>query len=107
MTHHALESGPVRVDNTPPVFKTLAVNARRLRAEVVDGIGPIARVEVAIDGRLEWRPLLPVDGIFDTADETIDADITSLIPPGPGPHVVAVRAFDAAGNAVVREVETP
>jgi hypothetical protein len=106
-THHALESGPVRVDNTPPVFKSVAVNGRRLRAEVVDGIGPIARVEVAIDGRVEWRPLLAVDGIFDTADETVDADITSLIPAGPGPHVVAVRAFDAAGNAVVREVETP
>ena len=107
VTHHALESGPVRVDNTPPVFKTLGISARRLRAEVVDGIGPIARVEVAVDGRVEWRPVLPVDGIFDTADETVDADITSLIPTGPGPHVVAVRAFDAAGNAVVREVEAP
>ena len=107
VTHHALESGPVRVDNTPPVFKSLAVNGRRLRAEVVDGIGPIARVEVAVDGRVEWRPVLPVDGIFDTADETVDADITPLVPSGPGPHVVAVRAFDAAGNAVVREVETP
>ena len=107
VTHHALESGPVRVDNTPPVFKSVAVNVRRLHAEVVDGIGPIARVEVAVDGRLEWRPLLPVDGIFDTADETVDTDITSLVPTGPGPHVVAVRAFDAAGNAVVREVEAP
>jgi hypothetical protein len=107
VTHHALESGPVRVDNTPPVFKTLALSGRRLRAEVVDGIGPIARVEVAIDGRLEWRPVLPVDGIYDTADETVDADISPLIPAGPGPHVVAVRAFDAAGNAVVRDVEAP
>ncbi len=107
VTHHALESGPVRVDNTPPVFKSIGVTGHRLRAEVVDGIGPIARVEVAVDGRLEWRPVLPVDGIFDTADETIDADITALLPAGPGPHVVAVRAFDAAGNAAVREVETP
>jgi hypothetical protein len=107
VTHHALESGPVRVDNTPPVFKALAINGRRLRAEVVDGIGPIARVEVAVDGRVEWRPVLPVDGIFDTADETVDADITPLVPSGPGPHVVAVRAFDAAGNSVVREVEAP
>jgi hypothetical protein len=107
VTHHALESGPVRVDNTPPVFKTLALNGRRLRAEVVDGVGPIARVEVAFDGRIEWRPLLPVDGLFDTADETVDADISPLIPTGPGPHVVAVRAFDAAGNAVVRDLEAP
>jgi hypothetical protein len=107
VTHSALESAPVRVDNTPPVFKTLTMNGKRLRAEVVDGIGPIARVEVAVDGRNEWRPLSPADGLFDTADETIDADIASLLPLAPGPHLVAVRAFDAAGNAVVREVEAP
>lgn len=106
VTHHALESAPVLVDNTPPVFKTIAINGHRLRADVVDGVGPIARVEAAVDGRLEWRPLGAADGIFDTAEETVDADITSLLP-GPGPHVVAVRAFDAAGNSVVREIDLP
>jgi hypothetical protein len=105
-THFALETSPVLVDNTPPVIKTLTVQGRRLRAEVVDGLGPIDRVEVAVDGRTEWRPLAPVDGIFDTADETIDSDITPLLVPATGPHLVAVRAYDAAGNYVVREVET-
>ncbi|MGH7434221.1 MAG: hypothetical protein ACRENE_00935, partial [Polyangiaceae bacterium] len=57
VTEHALESAPVRVDNTPPVFKSLSTQGRRLRAEVVDGLGPITRVEVAIDGRAPWRPL--------------------------------------------------
>ena len=89
VTHHALESAPVRVDNTPPVFKTIAMNGRRLRAEVVDGIGPIARVEVAIDGRVEWRPLSPADGIFDTADETVDADLS---------HADSRRARSACGG---------
>jgi hypothetical protein len=107
VTRHALESAPVVVDNTPPFFKTLGVQGRRLRGEVVDGIGPIIRVEVAIDGKVQWRPIAPVDGIFDTADESFDTDITALLPPGDGPHVVAVRAFDAAGNAVVRDVEAP
>ena len=106
-THHALEAPPVLVDNTPPVFKAIAMQGRRLRAEVVDGLGPIARVEVAIDGRLEWRPVGAADGIFDTSDETVDADITPLLPQGPGPHIVAVRAYDAAGNFVVREIEAP
>lgn len=105
--HHALESPPVLVDNTPPVFKTLTVQGRRLHTEVVDGLGPIARVEVAIDGRLEWRPMTPIDGIFDTAAETVDADLTPLVGAERGPHIIAVRAFDAAGNSVVREVETP
>jgi hypothetical protein len=107
VTHHTLESAPVLVDNTPPVFRSIALTARRLKAEVVDGVGPIARVEVAVDGRLDWRPLAPVDGLYDTAAEAIDADITPLLPPTPGPHVVAVRAYDAAGNSVVRELESP
>jgi hypothetical protein len=102
---HALESGLVLVDNTPPTIPTFTVQARRLKVRVVDGLGPIARVEVAIDGRLEWRPLAPSDGLFDTADESFDADLSGMLTPGA--HIVAVRAFDAAGNPVVREVDAP
>lgn len=101
---HSLESGPVLVDNTPPVVNDLALDARRLRARVIDGLGPVARVEIAVDGRLEWRPLGPADGVFDTADERIDADVSGIVPSGA--HIVTVRAYDAAGNAVMREIET-
>ena len=107
VTRFALDSPPVLVDNTPPVIRTLAVRALRLKAEVVDGLGPIVRAEVAIDGRLDWRPLAPADGIFDTADETIDADVSTLLPTAPKGHVVALRAYDAAGNFVVRNIEVP
>jgi len=106
-THHALESAPILVDNTPPVFKSIAVTGRRLRCQVVDGVGPIARIEVAVDGRPEWRPVSSLDGLYDTADESVDTDISPLVPAGPGPHLVAVRAYDAAGNATIREVEAP
>jgi hypothetical protein len=101
---HALETSGVLVDNTPPVFQTLAIAGRRLRARVIDGVGPIVRVDVSFDGRGgkdEWRPLAPTDGVFDSADETFDADVASFVPPGA--HIVAVRAFDAAGNYVVQE----
>jgi hypothetical protein len=92
------------VDNTPPVIDKLTIAGRVLRAHVVDGMGPIARVEVAVDGRLEWRPLASAKGIFDSADESVDTDVSSLVPPGS--HIVTVRAFDAAGNSVTREVES-
>ncbi|MGA2447595.1 MAG: hypothetical protein ABTD50_02840 [Polyangiaceae bacterium] len=105
--HHTLDSAPVLIDNTPPVLKVLVLRGRRLVAQVVDGVGPIARVEFAVDGRLEWYPLAPIDGVFDSADESVEVDVTSLVGPALGPHVVAVRAYDAAGNSVVREIDIP
>jgi hypothetical protein len=100
---HSLESDAVLIDNTPPTIQNLQIAARRLRARVVDGVGPIARVEVAIDGKTDWRPLGAADGVFDSADEAVDADVSALVPPGS--HMVSVRAFDAAGNFVVREID--
>jgi hypothetical protein len=67
-------------------------------------VGPIVRVEVAVDGKPEWRPLGAKDGVFDSADESVDADVGSIVPAGS--HVVTLRAFDAAGNAASRELES-
>ncbi|MBX3203511.1 MAG: hypothetical protein KF764_00520 [Labilithrix sp.] len=100
---HALESDTVLVDNTPPRIETLTLAGRRLRARVVDGTSPIARVEIAVDGKTEWRPLAPADGVFDTTDESVDSDVSAVVPAGS--HIVVVRAFDAAGNAVSRDLE--
>ena len=99
---HSLESAPVLVDNTPPVFRGLALKGRRLSGHVVDGLGPVVRVEVSVDGRGDWHPLAPEDGIFDAADEALNADVHALVPPGS--HIVSVRAFDAAGNSVVTDL---
>ena len=104
MQKHALESPPIVVDNTPPVFRALTLTGRRLRAHVIDGVGPLTRVELTVDGKLEWRPLAAADGVFDSADEEVDSDVSSLVPPGA--HIVAVRAFDEAGNAVTEEIES-
>jgi len=70
----------------------------------VDGLGPIAGVQLAVDGRTEWRPIGAADGVFDTADEAIDADVSTLVPAGS--HIVTVRAWDLAGNIVVEELES-
>ena len=102
---HTLESPAILVDNTPPVFRGLVLQGRRIRGHVVDGIGPILRIEIAVDGQPDWHPLAPADGVFDSADEAIDADVHALVPPGS--HIVAVRAFDAAGNPVVADLVAP
>jgi hypothetical protein len=103
VTRHSLESSPVLVDNTPPVFRSFSAQGKRLKAEVVDGLGPISRIDFAVDGRSEWRPLAPKDGVFDEPNEEIDIDLSSVV--GSGSHLVAVRAYDAAGNYVVRDIE--
>ena len=79
-TSHSLESATVLVDTTAPVFKALSIAGRQLKGQIVDGIGPIARIEVSIAGSDEWRPLAPSDGVFDEADETFDANIGALVP---------------------------
>lgn len=100
---HALESPAFVIDNTPPSFRAIQVQGRRIQGTVVDGVGPIARVDVAIDVRPEWHPLYPKDGVFDTAAEDLDFDLAPLV--GAGNHMVAVRVFDAAGNFVVRSID--
>lgn len=100
---HSLESGTVLVDNTPPVFKALAIQGRRLTGEIVDGLGPVSRIEVSVAGSDEWRPIFPSDGIFDEAAEPFDADVSAAVPQGT--QIVAVRAYDSAGNGVTRDIE--
>lgn len=102
-TKHSRESGIVLVDNTPPVFKALSMNGRRLNGEVSDGLGPILRIELALAGTDDWRPVFPSDGIFDEASEKFDADVSALVPAGS--RIVGVRAYDTAGNSVSKELE--
>jgi len=103
VTRHSLESGLVLVDNTPPLFKSLAIAGRKLSAEVTDGLGPIARVEISLAGSDDWRPLFPSDGIYDEATEKIEADVSALVPPGS--RLIGIRAYDTAGNSVSKELE--
>lgn len=94
-------SEPIRVDNHAPVIEGLALQGARVTGRAVDTLGPIARLEVAIDGG-EFRDVFPVDHLLDTAVERFEVDLGEL---AAGPHVVAVRATDANGNAVTAEVE--
>lgn len=103
VSRHTLSAPTVLVDNTPPVFKSLSLTGRRLKGEVVDGLGPIGRIEVSVAGTDEWRPLFPSDDVFDEASESFDIDVSNVVPPGT--HLVAVRVYDSGGNAVTRQVK--
>ncbi|MCL2824172.1 MAG: hypothetical protein FWD57_09290, partial [Polyangiaceae bacterium] len=101
---HSLESGTVIIDNTPPVIEQLTVAGKRIQGRAVDGVGPIARIEVAVDpDQNQWFPYFPVDGIFDDKTERFDLDVSTLV--SSVPVIVTVRVTDASGNRVVRAVE--
>lgn len=100
---HAKESATFVVDNTPPTIADLTLAGRRLRLRASDAVSNIVRVDIAVDGKTEFRPVGTQDGIYDSLQENVDDDVSSLVPAGA--HVVTVRAYDAAGNATSREVE--
>jgi hypothetical protein len=99
---HTLESDIILVDNTAPVFKGLKAAGRRVQGTVIDGVGPIARIEVSVVGSDEWFPFYPKDGIFDEQREEFDADVASIVPPGPA--LLSVRAYDRANNSVLQSI---
>jgi hypothetical protein len=101
-TRHELESGAIIVDNTPPALVDLELVGKRLRGRAVDGVGPIQRIEVSVAGSNDWVPLAPVDSILDQAVEGFDVNLAEWLPAGR--RILAVRAYDAANNFVVRHV---
>ncbi|HVW27111.1 MAG TPA: hypothetical protein VHC69_17215 [Polyangiaceae bacterium] len=99
---HELESAVILVDNTPPSIQDLEVTGKRIRGIVIDGVGPIARIEASVTGSDEWVPFFPRDGVFDEQREEFDVDVTALVPNGHA--MLSIRAYDRAGNFVVRNV---
>lgn len=99
---HQLESGVVLVDNTPPTIEQLRVNGRVIEGVVLDGVGPIQRIEASVAGSEEWFPFFPKDGIFDEQREEFVANVAAFAPKGPA--LVSLRAYDSANNYVVKHV---
>jgi hypothetical protein len=99
---HQLESGVVLVDNTAPTVEQLRTNGRVIEGAVLDGVGPIQRIELSLAGSEEWFPYFPKVGIFDEQREEFVADVTPFAPKGPA--LVSLRAYDSANNFVVKHV---
>ena len=98
-------SEPLTVDNTPPAIGDLSATAdgksAQVKLSVVDRTSTVAKVEYALDGAADWQIVLPVDMIADSPKEAYAATLADL---KPGPHQIALRATDSAGNVAFATV---
>lgn len=94
------ESEPFLLDNHPPHVEGLRYAAGVLTGVARDALGPISKLEYALDGQ-EWQPLYPKDHLFDTRDEPFELKLEALTK---GTHVVAIRARDARDNSASSEI---
>jgi len=94
-----LISAPFWVDNMPPQVRVLkqevGPSGVLVQFQAEDVTSPLRGAETATDGQ-EWVDILPDDGIVDSRQETFTVRLDRL---DPGEHIVALRAFDTAGNA--------
>jgi len=98
-------SEPFTIDNTPPQVtsleaKALASSGVEVSGAAEDGEGWLQRLDLAIDDGA-WHSLAPVGGLSDAPKLTFRTTLKDLLP---GPHLLSVRAVDAAGNAATRAV---
>ena len=102
VTRDEMESSVILVDNTPPVVDGLKVAGKHVQGVAIDGVGPIARIELSLAGSDEWTPFYPTDGIFDEQREEFDADVSKIAPTVPA--LLSLRVYDKANNYVIRSV---
>lgn len=93
-------SDPIVVDNHAPRFEGLVVRGDAIVGRAIDAIGPITRLEFAVDGS-PYRDAAAEDGVLDSTEESFRIPLASF---EPGPHAVAVRATDVTGHQVVSEI---
>jgi hypothetical protein len=97
------------INTTPPVVTGLAaklVNGKiHVAFSATDAATPIAHAEYSVDAG-QWQYMEPVGKISDSMTERFEFDVP-LNPPAPGvapvdagEHVITVRVYDRADNAV-------
>jgi hypothetical protein len=91
-------SGPVTVDNTPPVLKSVSVTRDRhlirLSFQAEANLSPIVEARCFIRPG-EWVTILPVDGICDSRQETFNL---SLSLPANADNLLVLQVKDEHGN---------
>ena len=89
------ESEPFLLDNHSPHVDGLRHVGDRIYGTALDALGPITKLEYAVDGQ-EWKPFQPKDDLFDTRSEAFELELEKL---PAGSHVVSVRARDSRDNS--------
>lgn len=101
-----LVSAPVLVDNTPPVVSAREGRRNGSRYEAVveaeDRTSPLRRLEYSVDAGA-WTPVEAADGVTDSLRERFELRLEAL---PAGEHLIAIRVFDAAGNAGLARIVT-
>jgi len=83
---------------TPPAKP--ARPALEIDVEAEDAASSLRRCEFSVDAG-PWQPVEAADGVTDSPREQFHIRIDSL---APGEHLIAIRAYDAAGNAGLAKV---
>lgn len=96
---------PVVIDNTKPDIKSLEAVAGTGGRYVISGTAQddyskIVKVQYTIDGQ-EWVSAYPVDGVFDSPEESFQITTRSLMS---GDYTLVVNAFDNEGNIGIGKV---
>ncbi len=87
------ESVAFLVDHEPPQVSA-APKGKSTVIVLNDALTRVVKADYAVDGG-PWVPVFPDDGLFDSLREQITLSLPDL---KPGPHLLMVRATDAAGN---------
>ena len=83
------------IDNTRPAIDNLQIGYPRATAKAHDQISTIAEMAYSVDDG-PWQLGTTADGLFDDLTEDLKIDMPQGL--SRGPHTLAVRVADAAGN---------
>jgi hypothetical protein len=92
-------SDPILVDNTAPLFEDVRItpvaDGVEVHVKVRDATSRLVEAAYTVDSATEWQVIAPVDRLFDSTQEEFRFKVSGL---APGPHRLAIRASDQAGN---------